>query len=124
MSHARRTWPLCPGGLPADAALRDGRANLRAVALAWSVGQVRSGKVASVIALQVMGLYVVTVDMPLSALAVSRRGSAGLVAHLESALAQQAGGDLEHALSRMARRARLAVHHPGHSRDQRLIHRS
>jgi len=56
-----------------------------------------------------MAVYVVTIDLPASALAAARHTSAGLVAHLGSALREQAGDDVERAeVGSMTRRgARL-----------------
>ena len=59
------------------------------------MGRVGSERLASVVTLQVMVAYAVTIDLPLSALAAARHTSAGLVARLESALREQAVGDIE-----------------------------
>jgi hypothetical protein len=70
---------------------------------------VRSERLASVVSLQVMAVYAVTIDLPLSDLAAARHTSAGLVAHLGSTLREQTGGDVERAeVGSMTRRgARL-----------------
>jgi hypothetical protein len=71
---------------------------------------VGSKRLASVVTLQVMAAYVVTIDLPLSALAAARRSSAGLVAHLGSALGEHAGGDVERAeVGSMTRRGTRLV---------------
>jgi hypothetical protein len=71
---------------------------------------VSSERLASVVTLQVMAAYVVTIDLPLSALAVARHTSAGLVAHLGSALSEQARSDVERAeVESMTRRGTRLV---------------
>ena len=69
-----------------------------------------SERFASVVTLQVMAVFAVTIDLPLSAAAAARHTSAGLVAHLESALSEQAGGDVERAaVGSMTRRGTRLV---------------
>jgi hypothetical protein len=71
---------------------------------------VSSERLASVVTLQVMAVYVVTINLPLSDLVAARHSSAGLVAHLGSALREQAGGDVERAeVGSMTRRGTRLV---------------
>lgn len=52
-------------------------------------------RLANVVTLQVMAAYVVSIDLPPSALAATGHTSAGLVARLESALDERESGDVE-----------------------------
>jgi hypothetical protein len=71
---------------------------------------VSSERLASVVTLQVMAAYAVTIDLPLSAPAVARHTTAGLVAHLGSALSEQASSDIERAeVESMTRRGTRLV---------------
>jgi hypothetical protein len=68
-----------------------------------------SERLASVVTLQVMAVYAVTIDLPPSALASARHTGAGL-AHLGFALREQAGGDVERAeVGSMTRRGTRLV---------------
>ena len=78
--------------------------------LAWNLGQVSSERLASLVTLRVTAAYVVTIDLPLSALAAARQTSAGLVALLGTALSKQAGDDVERAeVGSMTRRGTRLV---------------